>query len=269
VSIKLTRAIVLGFLTLLAVGSFGPSAAFANAGPFWHHRAPGEKNEGAKIEENSPENFNGEGGEQTLKGKVGTQEVEIIAKSVQAKGIIFNNALQGQIKVTLNYHEPQLVNPKLAGCQVKIGFTKNNEVRAEGHLAWKWNGTKAQRILQPQSKEQKPDIIFTPAPIKAGETKLPEGTFTEINLSPNKACLVLGGTFPVKGSQSATPKPENLEEWNTTLITTFPGWPLQHFWNGTEFIGAEPGLIFSGNPSTLTGSVEAKAAVQEISVFEK
>jgi hypothetical protein len=266
VSIKLTRAIVLGFLALLTVGSFGASAAFAEAGPFWHSRAKGGTGNGVKIEEKAPEQFNGEGAEQILKGTIAELATEITAKSVQAKGIIYNNnALQGQIKVLLIYHEPKLVKPIEEGCEVKIGT--NNEVKAEGHLAWKWNGTKAQLEEKQQKVTQKPDIIFTPAPIKAGETKLPEGKFTEITLG--KSCGVLVGTFAVKGSQSVTTKPANIEEWSTTLTTIFPGWKQQHFWNGTEFVGVEPGLVFGKNTATLTGSVESQSAVNEISVFEK
>lgn len=267
-SINRVRAVVLGFLALLAVGSFGATAAMANPGPFWHHRAVGEKNNGLKIDQPNDENFSGEGGEQKLLGKIGGSEVEIIANSVQAKGVIYNNALQGQIKVTLLYHETRLAKPNLPACQVKIGVNKNNEVKAEGHLAWKWNGTKAQLTEQPQAN-QKPGIIFTPKEITSGETKLPEGVFTEINLSPAKECALLGGKYEVKGSLSTITKPGNLEEWSTTLVTEFPGWTQQHFWNGTAFIGAEPGLTFAGFPSTLTGSVKSKAAVQEIAVFEK
>src|ERR1700679_3667376 len=99
---------MVGFLALLAVGSFGASAAFGEAGPFWHHRAKGGEGTGEKIAETSAEKFSGEGGEQKLTGTIGSTGIEITAKSVQAKGIIYNNALQGQIKVLLVYHEPKL-----------------------------------------------------------------------------------------------------------------------------------------------------------------
>ncbi len=273
-SIKLTRAIVLGFLALLTMGSIGAPAAFgaSEAGPFWHQRKVGNSSKGEKIEEAKPESFNGEGGEQILKGEITGKpntEIEITTKSVQVKGIIYNNTLQGQIKVLLIYHEPKLVKPTtLPECQVKIGANKNNEVKSEGHLAWKYRGVSSELTENPVTV-QKPDIIFTPAPIKAGETKLPEGTFTEITFSPASKCGVLAGTFPIKGSQSATTKPENLEEWSRTLITAYPGWKEQHFWNGSLSVEATPKLIFDGNVSTLTGSAEAKSAKEEISVFEK
>jgi hypothetical protein len=269
VSINRVRAVVLGFLALLAVGSFGVSAASAEPGPFWHHRQAGEEGNGLKIDQPKDEQFQGEGGEQILKGTLSSLEVEIVAKSVQAKGVIYNNALQGQIKVTLLYHEPKLVKPVFKEvCQVKIGANKNNEVKAEGHLAWKYQGN-ASELTEKPATVQKPGIIFTPKEILAGETKLPEGTFTEITLSPASACGVLAGTFPVKGSLSTVTKPGNLGQWSTTLVTEFPGWTQQHFWNGTTQIGVTPGLSFGGNPATLTGSVTSKAAEQEIAVFEK
>lgn len=265
-SINRVRAVMLGFLALLAVGSLGASSAMAEPGPFWHHRSTAE-GIGEKIAEATPENFSGEGGTQLLKGKLSGTEVEISATSVQAKGIIYNNALQGQIKVVLLYHEPTLVKPGLKPCQVKIGVSKNNEVKAEGHLAWKYQEVPAELTEKPAAT-QKPGIIFTPKQIKAGDTKLPEGTFTEITLS-GSACGVLAGTFPVKGNLSTVTKPGNLEEWSRTLVTEFPGWTQQHFWNGLTQIGVTPALSFGGNPSTLEGSVTSKSAVQEIAVFEK
>jgi hypothetical protein len=266
VSINRTRAIVLGFLTLLAVGSFGPSAALAEPGPFWHHRAKGGTGKGEKIEEATPEQFQGAGGEQELKSKVGGTSFTLIAKSVQAKGIIYNIKLQGQIKVLLKYHELKIREPtSLENCEATIGT--NNEVTAEGHLAWKWNGEKSQLEEQPQAK-QKPDIIFTPKPIEENSKELPAGEFTKITFA-KATCGVLAGTFSVKGSVSVTTKPTQLEEWSTKLVTTFPGWPKQHYWNGKEFVGVEPKLVFGTEPSVLTGSVETEADVQEIAVFEK
>lgn len=259
---------MLGFLTLLAVGSFGISSASAaiEAGPFWHHRALKGEGAGEKIAEAKPETFSGEGGEQLLKGTLEGMETEITAKSVQAKGIIYNNALQGQIKVLLKYHEAKLLKPVLKECLVKVGV--NEEVKAEGHLAWKWNGEAKQLEEEPKKDNQKPDIIFTPTQIKAGDTKLPEGKFTEIVFT-GAGCGVLVGAHIVKGSQSVNTKPANLEEWSTTLVTEFPGWKQQHFYNGKVFIGVNPELIFGKNAAILTGSVTSIAPAQEISVFEK
>jgi hypothetical protein len=259
-----TRYLLPGLLAALTA-LLTPGAAFAEAGPFWHHREVGGMGNGMKIEEKSPESFNGEGGEQVFNGELSGTKVEIVAKSVQAKGIVYNGALQGQFKLLLKGHEPKLVKPELKGCEVKLG--ENNELKAEGHLAWKWNGEKKQLEEQPQAL-QKPSAIATPAPIEAGATKLPEGSFTTVSLK-GSACGVLAGTFKASGSASALPKPANLEEWSTTLTIAFPGWKQLHFWNGKEFIGSSVGLTVGGNPATITGSAVSKAAVQEIAAFEK
>ncbi len=259
------RYSVLGLLAMLLAAALAPGAAFAEAGPFWHHREVGGKGIGEKIEEKSPENFSGEGGEQIFLGELSGTKVEIVAKSVQAKGIVYNSTLQGQFKLLLKGHEPRLVKPELKGCEVKVG--ENNELKAEGHLAWKWNGEKKQLEEQPQAL-QTPSAIATPAPIEAGATKLPEGSFTSVSLK-GTPCGVLAGTFKASGSASALPKPAKLEEWSTNLTIAFPGWKQLHFWNGKEFIGASVGLTVGGNPATITGSALSKAAVQEIAAFEK
>jgi hypothetical protein len=260
-----TRCLLLGLLALLLAAAVAPGAAYAEAGPFWHHRESGGKGNGMKIEEKSPENFSGEGGEQIFVGELSGTRVEITSKSVQAKGILYNNALQGQFKLLLKGHEPKLVKPELKGCEVKVG--ENNELKAEGHLAWKWNGEAKQLEEQPQAL-QKPSAIAAPGAIEAGATKLPEGSFTSVSFK-GAGCGVLVGTFKASGSASALPKPANLEEWSTTLTIAFPGWKQLHFWNGKAFIGASVGLMVGGNPATITGAAVSKAAVQEVAAFEK
>jgi hypothetical protein len=266
VSIKQACGVVLAFLALLTVGFFGASAAYGEAGPFWHQRSIGKKGNGVKIEEKAPESFSGEGAEQILIGDIGSEEVEITARSVQAKGTIYNNALQGQFKLLQKYSEPKVVKPVLPGCAVKLGT--NDELRIFGHLAWKWNGQKKQLEEKPQA-EQKPSGVGVPDEIVPGETKLPEGTITEVSLTPSKECGVLTGIFPVKGSISAFPKPDNLEEWSTSVVIVFPGWEELHLWNGKESIGVGPGLRFAGNSAGYKGQSEVSTKLQEVAVFEK
>jgi hypothetical protein len=258
------RAMLLGFLTVIAAGSFVVSAA-AEPGPFWHHRPIGGTGDGLKIDQPKDEQFQGKGGRQILTSKIGTTEIEIESPLVQIKGRIYNTNLQGQIKVQIKYHFPRLLKPALKECEVKIGA--NNEVEALGHLAWKWNGTSAQLLEQPQ-KEQKPDIIFTAIEIKEGATELPKGVFTSITLK-GAGCGLLAGTFNVSGSTGALIEPTQLKTWGTQLKVRTPGWGLQHFWNGTEFIGAEPKLVFGEAPAFLEGEFEAHADEQEIAIFEK
>jgi hypothetical protein len=258
------RAIVLGTLTVVAVGSFAASAP-AEPGPFWHHRNVGEPGKGLKIDQPKDEQFQGKGGRQILSSEIGTTHIEIESPLVQIKGRIYNTALQGQIKVQIKYHFPKLINPELKGCEAKIGT--NNEVEALGHLAWKWNGEKKQLEEQPQ-KEQKPDIIFTAAEIAEGATELPKATFTTITLK-GTPCGVLAGTFNVTGSIGALIEPTQLETWSTQLKVRTPGWKQQHFWNGKEFIGATPSLLFGKAAASLEGEFEAHADEQEIAIFEK
>jgi hypothetical protein len=263
-SINLARTVVLGFLALLAVGSFGASTAYGEAGPFFHHRAIGGKGEGEKVEAKSPETFSGEGGEQVMTGTIAGSGIEITAKSVQAKGILYNNALQGQAKLLQKYHEPKLVKPTLK-CEVKMG--ENNELKVFIHLAWKWNGTTKQ-LEEPSQGNQKPTGVGVPNEIASGSERLPEGSFTTITLS-GTGCGVLSGSFKINGSISAFPKPANVEEWSKKVAVVFPGWKQMHFWNGKTFIGVETGLTFAGNPASYNGQSEVSTAAQEIAVFEK
>ncbi len=219
----------------------------SSAGPFWHHRASGEKGEGAKIEGKAAESLSGEGEQQILHGEIVGTEIEISAKSVQAKGTVYNSSLQGQEKLLLLYDEPVLVKPELKGCETKIGT--NNEVRAEGHLAW-------------------PGVIFTPTPIEEGATTLPKGTLTEVGFK-GSGCGVLVGKFKVGGDFSGSVIPARPGEWGTSLATTLLEPIEQYFWNGKVFVEVEPKLTFDENPATLTGMFETKTAVQEIATSEK
>jgi hypothetical protein len=256
---------MLGLLAMLTVGAFAASSASAEPGPFWHHRAINGTGNGLKIDQPADEQFQGKGGRQVLKSEIAGTAVELEAPLIQVKGRIYNTRLQGQIKLTTIYHFPKLLKPELKECEAKVGT--NNEVTALGHLAWKWNGTTSQLEEQPQ-KEQKPDIIFTATEITEGATELPKGTFTTITLKGTN-CGVLAGTFNVTGNAGALIKPTQLETWGTQLNISTPGWPLQHFWNGKEFIGSEPKLALGANKATLEGELEAHMDAQEVAIFEK
>lgn len=255
-----TRMLLAGLLACVLMSSVAAGSAYAEAGPFFFGREVGSKGEGEKLSESNPVEVVGEGSEQIIKGTISGTPIEIASKSVQEKGIFYNNALQGQVKLLLINHEPKLVKPALT-CEVKFGT--NNEVKVEGHLAWKWNGEKKQLEESPPVG-QGPGLIFTPAPIEAGATKLPEGTFTEVTLS-GSGCGVLLGKFAIKGSLAATPEPVNVKEWTSAPTATFPGWKQEHFWNGKEFIGATPGLVFAGNQAEISIKCKIKIKI-EISI---
>jgi hypothetical protein len=262
-----TRALLFGVLAVMLAGSIMAATASAIGGPYWHHRAIGGEGEGAKIESKAPENFKGEGGAQTFKGKIGTTEFEIAAKSEQVKGAIFNNSMQGQIKLELIYNQPELLKPTIAGCVVTVG--QKNVVQAKGHLMWKWDGTAAQ-LKEESQAAQVPDLAFTPIEIPEGATELPKGgAFTTITF--NSKCGALVGTFNVGGTEAGLPSPSHIGEWSRKLaVSTVEGKELlQHFYNGKVFIGAKLGLELGGNPASLIGQTQTESAQQEVAVFEK
>jgi hypothetical protein len=282
-AISRLRAVMLGLLAITLVGAVMATTASAEAGPFWRHRVAGEEKEteGQKIEPSKAESFSGTGSTQTLNGTVSGVGIEITSSSTQVKGAIFNNALQGQVKIELIFNQPTLVKPVLSNCLVTIGT--RNIIVAKGHLMWKWNGTAAQLLEQPQAA-QVPDLAFTAVeptqqkPFAALDYRK-NGVFSTVTLSGG-GCGVLGGTFPVEGSEVGILN-RNLETWSKKLsIRTLPGGLikkevgegegfLQHFWDGEAFQSAIIGLKFGGNPANLTGQTNVEAAQQEISIFEK
>jgi hypothetical protein len=274
------RATMFGLLAVMLVGLvMAPLASAEEAGPFWVHRAEGGKGPGAKIPSTAPENFSGTGGVQTLRGKAGTEEIEIQSRSSTAKGAIFNNALRGQIKFELVYNQPELIKPKLPGCSVTVGTA--NIVQVKGFLAWKWNGEKKQLEEKPQ-KEQTIDLVVAPTE-PAVQTPEPEllkldepasGTFTTITLK-GTGCGALAGPENVAGSEVILPEKTTLGEAGFSKelnVRTIPPQNeksfLQHFWNGSRYLGILVGLNFAGNPSSLVGQYNTKAAQQEVSVEE-
>lgn len=136
-AIKL-RSGLFGLLAMLIVGAFSAAPAFAESGPFCYHKAVGTEGKGEKIKAGAPEEVQGNGGEQVLTGKVGGLKNEITSEGVQVKGIMYNNALQCQLKLELKYHSPKLKG--FPTCEVKVGT--NNIVKLVGHQDWKWDGTK-------------------------------------------------------------------------------------------------------------------------------
>ena len=257
---------LLSLLAMLMVGSFAAStAAYAEAGPFCHHRAIGGKGEGEKLGgDEVGENANGVGGEQILKGMVGTTPVEIMAKDIQVKIQIYNGPDQCQIKISIQYHNTRLVKPVVEGCETEVGV--QNKIQIKLHAAWKWNGTTTQLEEQPQ-KEQQTDWIVSTTDLH-GTTSLPKGEFVQITF--NKKCGILAGKFPVKGTERVWILPEHVGEFNPKWkLVTAAGKYMQHYWNGTKFVGGETGLEFGGNPADLTGESEVTFEKQELGMSEK
>jgi hypothetical protein len=288
---------VLGLLAMMLVGSVTAGAAWAEAGPFWHHRAIGTEGEGAKVEPSAPENFSGSGGKQVLTGEPASGEiVELTSAATQVKGAIFNGEHQGQIKLVVFYQKPEvkLNNVAKPECKASVGQQGqfSNIVQLKGHLAWKWDGTKSQLEELPQ-KEQTWDIVFTQTePQRQSTTGFPlldlrgaSGVFAEVHFE-GSTCGVLNGTNnKVAGAEVGIPSPSGLGSFSRNLnvrtiaSATLPAEVLetkvgkvgflQHIWVGTGYQPLVLGLTLTGNPASLVGQTETQAAQQEIAVFEK
>ena len=271
------RVGVLGLMVMLLLGSYAATSAYAEAGPFCHHRAIGGEGKGTKITSAAPEFVQGEGEEQRLTGANAT----VVASSVQVKGILYNNEDQCQTKLELKYHEPHLAGHPL--CTATVGGPAN-AVKVVGHLAWKWNGTLAQLEEQPQ-KEQVQDWIFLPSKSELNTQggfpgELPKEEFTNITFAKNVECGVLSGTSSkVTGSVGGVilaPNHGGLETWTSPKepeVVYTPGTQLkQHIWWGSlnRFVGVDVNLGFAGsNSASLTGSFRVFPDFQEIAHFEK
>jgi len=282
---------VLGLLAVMLAGLVMAGAASANPGPFWHHRPPEGSGEGAKIEPNAPESFEGEGGQQTLTSMFKTLSVELKSPAVQVKGAIFNNAHQGQIKLILFY---QPITATLGGkpapnCKVTVGQQGqfSNILQIKGHLAWKWNGTEKQLNEQPQN-EQKPDIVFTGVePQEQNGRPLTDlrasSVFAEFFFSGTECGLLNGAKPKIAGSEVGIPNPSQIEEWSKKLEVRTIGSGqlpaevlgkkveglgfLQHIWVGEGYQPLITGLTFEGVASNLIGQTRTTARQQEIAVF--
>jgi hypothetical protein len=251
-------------------GIFGGGAkgvGIVGAGPFWHHRLNSKEGVGSKIEPKAQETFHGEGPEQKLKATIGGETIEITSKSVFASGSMFNNALQGQVKLELIYISPTLTKPLLKECTVTVG--EKNVVQLKGHLMWKWNGAKSQ-LEEGAPTTQKPDLVFTPAEIGTEAKELSKGGLANVALK-GLGCGVLAGTFLISGSSVWVPTPVlNVASWASalTLGTGEAKETSQHFWNGQIFQGVKAGLLFGGNTASLTGTATVKTNQQEVAIFE-
>lgn len=264
------RVGLLGLIAILLVSLLVTAAAEAQ-GPFWYHKAMGAQGKGVKISAQTPEEVRGTGGEAIIEGKLLGETIVISAKEVQVKGIIYNNALQAQAKFLVVYVQPTLVKPAIS-CAVTIG-TKNT-VKVFAHMAWTWNGEKKQLEEQPQAN-QNADWIFLGQEIQQGAKGLPTGVpFSSITISDKEKSCILAGTAAVTGSIAASIGWEGLGTFGLTQwVTMLENGALQHFWNGTENIGAETALKFGNEPAKLRQTITTETfgrqggAKQEVAAY--
>ncbi len=251
-------------LAMLAVGAYVAVTASAEAGPFFHHRAVGAKGEGEKIEVKTPEEIASSTGAAFVLVRINGMEVVLSVASMQLKGIIYNNALQGQAKITTVFVTPTIVKPELKGCTVVVGQNNTNQVF--GHLAWKWNGEKKQ-LEETSQATQHPVWAFVSSELAEGATELPKGTIISITFK-GSGCGIFAGTFALKGDYGAAISPMGLEEWSTSEAQT-PSMLKLHFWNGKAFVGAETSEFIGLGELKFKTIGRQGAAAQEIARFAK
>jgi hypothetical protein len=283
------RAAVLGLLALLLVGSIGVGSASANPGPICWHRA-NSADAGARIPATAPEPFFGEAsGSQVLEGKTAGTEFVISSTKAQIKGVIYNarnqagTAIQCQIKAWIRYQNPILEKPVISGCTVTVGEAGDNNVQIDGEFMWKYEGAAKELTEQPQLV-QHPDLVVWPAAagqIVPGESKIPSGEFTKVNLGSK--CGVLSNVkIVVKANVGVSVAnhlgEEAVEKWDTKFIFKALPEAWQHFWVGTETSGSysefKPALTAVTEPAKYKGpfSVEIdkrqQNPIQEITLKE-
>jgi hypothetical protein len=264
------KASLLALLTVLAAGACFASVASAE-GPFLHRRPVGNTGSGTRIPESEPEVVASAPGKAFFKVDILSLHINITTEDTQIKGIVYNNALQGQAKIETVYVQPKVEGPETKGCVVNIG-NSNNTTKLKGHLVWSWNGEKKQ-LEEVSQKAQKPYWLFTAAELLPGATQLPKGPLFEITLK-GAGCMI-ASTTDIEGSFANSIEP-GLEEWSLSETQSqVPNKQLLHFWNGSKNIGTETEAMFGGQPFTFVGELKFKTlggsqggAAQEIARFE-
>jgi hypothetical protein len=239
-----TRLVLAGLVALLALSSVMAAPVSASPGPFWHQRPAGTTGNGVKITQSAQEKFLSKGGTSVLTTG-GAVNITITCAEVQNKGTIWNNKLQGQGKLQVQFTKCKTIGNG-AGCTVAEPIKFSTYF----HLAWKWNG-EAKQLEQGNQEAlgQKVDILFTPKEIQEGAESInDEENF--VTLTFNGICL--NASTEVVGFESAQIYPTQVGTWASNAAFVFtPVRKKQHFWNGTKQVGVETrlrafGLVESG-----------------------
>jgi hypothetical protein len=273
--VRLTLA---GLVALLALGSILSMSAFAGPGPFWRQRQVGEGGNGVKIAEKSPEKFQAKSGLSRLAAVVGTEPAKIECDEDRAGGIIYNNSLQGQGKITVTYSK----------CHTNLPFCKVNEpivFKANYHLMWKYRGIPKELEGQKRAEAgQVPDLLFYRGEIQQGQkgSELEKQEFVTITLkSEGGTCSAAGLALKAKGYESATitsgqgKEAGELEKFATTASIGFtPGPHEQDFWNGIKQEALTTSLQLIENKASFESQDEVGPFLtqangqQEVAIFE-
>jgi hypothetical protein len=253
------KLLLMGLFAVLAVGSVASATASAEAGPFWLHRFSAEE-AGKKFSQSEQEKYYGQG-KTLLIGTVSGRQV-ILAGELQIKGTLWNEANQGQLKLQAEFHHVIWLGH--SGCTVTVTVPEDYQ----GHLMWKWNGEKKQ-LEEAKQEKQHWDGIIVPGKTTLGATGLSgKNVFAKV-LFTGAGCEILNGIAASASGAAGFTAEIGLGVFRKTFTFISPGVPLvQHFWNGSSFVGLKENLIFGENEASFIAYIPVEAS-QEVAVTEK
>jgi hypothetical protein len=272
------RLLVLSLLLVMVFGAVASMPAWAEPGPWWHHRAAGEKGNGLKIEKNSPEKFEGEGTGTELVAKFAGTAISIKC-DLKAKGSIWNETNQGQEKFAQGQGKVLAAYEKceaksLEGCTVTVTPSGSYTF----FLVWKYEGNATELENKKQTLQgQHFDAAMVPAGVtivsgaEGKEAVLKEKkSFAELKFA--KSCGVLNGVSSEAEGAIGFTSEISLEQFTKDPTIKFPGAvPNQHIWMFGPFPGFIPvklPLTLSNEEAKFSGELPIVFASQEVGVFE-
>lgn len=272
------RLLVTSLLLVMAFGAVASMPAWAEPGPWWHHRAAGEKGNGLKIEKNSPEKFEGEGAGTELVAKFAGTAISIKCE-LKAKGSIWNEINQGQEKIAQGQGKvlaayEKCVAKGLEGCTVTVTPSGSYTFL----LMWKYEGNARELENKDQTLQgQHFDAAMVPAGVtivSGAESK--EAVFKEkksfAELTFGKNCGVLDGLKSQAEGAIGFTSEISLEQFTKDPTLKFPGAvPNQHIWLAGPlpgFIPIKVPMTVGGEEAKFSGELPIAFASQEVGVFE-
>ncbi len=268
------RLLVLGLLSVMAIGAIASTSAMAEPGPFWYNKVSGAQhkvgNQQAAVA------FEGEGSGTELTGKIGKEEFKIKC-NIKAKGQVWNGNNQGQGKVkTISYEA--CVSNNIEGCHATVKPSANGY---DVWLDWKYAGLAKELENKPQIKEQgqKEDIVLLPGgvgfKVNAAKTELEptqKASFAEVKFGSVEECKVVGALGgKADGATAAEINPAGGTFTKEPKLVFPGGVPKQHDWEAV-FLGFLPfpaQLLFASNEAKFSGELPIKFGTEEVAIFEK
>jgi hypothetical protein len=249
--VRLTLALL---TSLIALGSILSGAASAVPGPYWHQRKAGGAGNGVKISEFSPDKFQAKGGKWVLDAPNLSVSTSVTCGEHRSSGVIYNNALQGQIKIDTTFEKCET---NLANCAVDEPI----KFHADAHLMWKWRFSPKELEAEKQSKlGQYPELMFEGGEIHQGAKGLEKLELMHIEFkgSGTGECEQPFPPLIVKGYHGAAMSPLGVERWTTNYSLSFPEiQQTQSYWNGLEQLTIQS-VVYADENEGATASIETQ-----------